>query len=370
MRCAVVGVFLAAASATGAFAQAGPAPVEMQVLEGVVERVLDDRDLVGPDGFRQPFQRLEVRLLEDPGRGTLVAVDNGQVQRVGVLRFERGDRVMVTPVRRSNGVVAYEIVDAVRRDALLLLAATFVVLTLAVARLRGAASLLSMALSFLLLFTFVLPRISAGADPILVTIAAATVIIPTSFYLSHGLSRKTTAAVAGTLAALLVTGALARVTTRAARLSGLSSDEAMFLQASAGADFDMRGLLLASILIGLLGILDDVTISQAAVVNQLRSASPHMPVRELVRRAMDVGTDHIASLVNTLVLVYTSTALPLILLFTSGQAPFREVVNYEIVAEEIVRTLVASIGLILAVPVTTVIAAFYVGGAPKDAPRS
>src|SRR3990167_9390460 len=215
-----------------------------------------------------------------------------------------------------------------------------------------------MGLSFFVIFTFVLPQILSGKDPIFIAITASLFIIPISFYLSHGLNRKTTAAVIGTIIALVVTGILANVFVDAARLTGFASEEAAFLQQAKPDLINIRGLLLAGIIIGVLGILDDITVSQAAIVSQLKSTSTKIPFWELLNRSMDIGRDHIASMVNTLVLVYTGAAMPLLLLFSNNPQPFSELINYEIIAEEIVRTLVASIGLVLAVPITTLLAAF------------
>lgn len=342
----------------------GSAPATV-VVEAVVTAVLEEGARTAPDGAPQPFQRLEVRFLEGASRGRTQVVENGQFSVVNYQPFGPGDRLLLSETVTPDGAAVYQISDVVRRDAMMLLAAVFVCLTLLIGRLRGLASLVSLTFSFAVVFAFILPRIAAGSDPILVSIAAAAIIIPVSFYLSHGLNRKTTSAVIGTLAALVVTALLARAEVRAARLTGFSSEEALFLQTATTHGFDMSGLLLAGIIIGLLGVLDDITIAQAAVVNQLSLANPGMPVSEMLRRAMDVGTDHIASLVNTLVLVYTSTAMPLLLLFTMGAAPFKELINYEIVAEAVVRALVASIGLILAVPITTVVAALYLGRKPE-----
>jgi len=181
-------------------------------------------------------------------------------------------------------------------------------------------------------------------------------IIPITFYLSHGFNKKTTVAVGGTVIALIITGILAGIFVEAAKLTGFASEEAGFLQVAKQGLVNIKGLLLAGIIIGVLGVLDDVTVSQSAIVFQLKQANAKIKAGELYKRAMDVGKDHISSMVNTLVLVYTGAALPLLLLFIDNPHPFSEVVNYEIIADEIVRTLVGSIGLVLAVPITTLIA--------------
>jgi uncharacterized membrane protein len=213
-----------------------------------------------------------------------------------------------------------------------------------------------MAVSFLVVFKLILPQILAGANPITTTIIGAAVIVPITFFLSHGLNKKTATAIGGTFFALVITGGLAHFFVQKAKLTGFASEEAAFLQVARQGAVNIKGLLLAGIIISALGILDDVTISQAAIVWQLKKAKKKIKFNQLYQQAMAVGKDHIASMVNTLVLVYTGAALPLLLLFVNSPQPFQEVVNYEIIAEEIVKTLVASIGLVSAVPITTLLA--------------
>jgi uncharacterized membrane protein len=186
-------------------------------------------------------------------------------------------------------------------------------------------------------------------------------ILLVSYYLTHGVSSKTTIAILGTLGALAVTGILASVFAGASSLTGLGSEETAFLldRFPVASFFN---LLLAGIIIGSLGVLDDITISQASIVSELSQANSKWRRWELYKRAMRVGRDHISSLVNTLVLVYAGSALPLLLLFVTSEASVMQLLNYEAVAEEIVRTLVGSIGLITAVPLTTMLASIYYAG--------
>ncbi len=345
----------------GALRPAGPALAQGEArppaVEAVVTRILQQgqADMAGQ---LQRYQLLELRLQTGPNAGDTITVQTGDVVSANVPLYAVGDLVLVSADLDMMGNPLYYVEDRVRRRPLVALFALFVALVVAVARWRGIASLVAMALTFAVIFLFLLPRISAGDNPVLAAILAALFIIPTTFYLSHGVNRKTTAAVVGTLITLVVTGLLAVVAVDSATITGYASEEASFLQTLQPGVVNIRGLLLASIIIGLSGILDDITVSQAAIVAQLRAAAGHLSLREIYVRAMDVGRDHIASLVNTLVLVYTSAALPLLLLFMYGDAPVSQVVSYEIVAEEIVRTLVASIGLVLAVPLTTAIACF------------
>jgi uncharacterized membrane protein len=217
-------------------------------------------------------------------------------------------------------------------------------------------SLLGMALSFFIIFFYILPQISSGANPVEIAILGSLVIIPVSFFLSHGINKKTFVAIGGTLIALVITGILANIFVDSAHLTGFASEEAGFLQVAKQGVINMRGLLLAGIIIGVLGVLDDITISQSSIVFQLKEANNKLDANELYTRAMKVGQDHISSMVNTLILVYTGAALPLLLLFINNPHPFSEIIIYEIIADEIVRTFVGSIGLVLSVPITTFIA--------------
>jgi uncharacterized membrane protein len=153
---------------------------------------------------------------------------------------------------------------------------------------------------------------------------------------------------------------LATLFVNLSQLTGFTSEEAGFLQAYKPGLINMKGLLLSGIIIGVLGVLDDITISQSAIVEQLKKANQKLKPIELYQKAMSVGRDHIASMINTLILVYTGAALPLLLLFIDNPHPFSQVINYEIIADEVVRTLVGSIGLILAVPITTLLAVWFV----------
>jgi len=219
-----------------------------------------------------------------------------------------------------------------------------------------------MAISFLIIFSFILPQIVSGANPVEIAILGSLVIIPVSFFLSHGFNRKTFVAIVGTLIALVITGILSNIFVDTAHLTGFASEEAGFLQVIKQGTINMKGLLLAGIIIGVLGVLDDITISQSSIVFQLKETNSRLTMDELYKRAMDVGQDHISSMVNTLILVYTGAALPLLLLFINNPHPFSEIINYEIIADEIVRTLVGSIGLVLSVPITTFVATMIASG--------
>ncbi len=341
------------------FSQPPAAPTPSVNYEARVTKISEEKEIEF-DGKKQLYQKLELQITSENDKGKTIMIENGNLPSATIKRFNIGDRVLINKDQTPDGSEIYFITDYIRRSSLLWLFVIFLGLTLLVGRTRGLMSVVGMCVSFLVIFYFILPRILAGNDPSFITILASVFLIPVTFYLSHGFNKKTTAAVLGTIASLVVTGVLAHYFVNDANLTGFASEEAGFLQTFTQGAVNVQGLILAGIIIGLLGVLDDITISQAAVVSELKKASDKLSTWDLYKRAMEVGKDHIASSVNTLVLVYAGVALPLLLLFVNNPHPFTEVINYEIVAEEVVRTLVASIGLILAVPITTIISALWI----------
>lgn len=253
----------------------------------------------------------------------------------------------------------YQITDYYRQKPINLLFWIFVVTVVAIGKLYGLTSLLGMFLSLAVIIKIILPQISAGTNPILVIIIASVFLIPTTFYLSHGINTKTNLAIVGTFISAIITAILAYVFTHLAHITGYANEEASFLDIAKNGTLNIQSLLIAGIIIGSIGILDDVSVSQVSVVNEIAKANPKLNFLELFSRSMSVGRDHVASMVNTLFLVYTGAAMPLLLLFLDNSVSLSQIINTEMVAEEIVRTLVASIGLILAVPTTTFMAASY-----------
>ena len=335
---------------------------EMKTLEGEIVEVVEEKLLSNEGGEERYWQVLAVKVVRGELVGEVVQVENGSEMMSSLERYGVGDVVMISWSKDFEGGDVFYITDYVRRDALFWLFVIFVLMVVLISRWQGVSSLLGMAVSFGVIFKFVLPRIAVGDDPVVVAILGSLAIIPATFLLSHGVNKKTWIAIAGTLMALVVTGVMANVFVKAANLTGFASEEAGFLQAYNPGLVNIKGILLAGIIIGVLGVLDDITVSQSGIVEQLKKANSKLKAGELYRQAMVVGKDHIASMVNTLVLVYTGAALPLLLLFVDNPRPFVEIVNYEIIADEVVRTLVGSIGLMLAVPITTLIAALAVEG--------
>jgi uncharacterized membrane protein len=272
--------------------------------------------------------------------------------------LKQGDAVLISYERTANGENVH-LVDYVRRNSLLALFVVFVLFIFATARWKGLTSLIGMGFSFVIISGLIIPNILLGNDAIIVSLLGALFIAPISFYLAHGIQKKTTVALVGTFISLILTGILAYVFVELTRITGFAAEEVSFLTISE-TDVNVKSLLLAGIIIGALGVLDDITISQTAIVEQLSIANPRYGWKELYKHAMEVGRDHIASLVNTLILIYTGASLPLLLLFHNTNMSYLSVINQELIATEIIRTLVSSIGIVAAVPITTLIAAVVV----------
>lgn len=352
-------IFVASFFLASANAQQIQTTKNSQVLQAKIINILQEKE-IKPEGAQtwQLYQKLQLEVLTGQAKGEKIIVENGSLPLANVVQYQTGDRVLVSATEDFKGNQIYFITDYVRTNSLLWLFVIFVILTIIVGRIRGLLSIIGMIISFVVIFTFILPQISAGQNPVKIAILGCFLIIPFSFFLSHGFNKKTLVAIAGTVIALIITGFLAFFFVEWTRLTGFSSEEASFLQVFKQGNINIKGLLLAGIIIGVLGVLDDITVSQSAIVYQLKKTNPQLNFKDLYLKAMDVGQDHIASMVNTLVLVYTGAAMPLLILFLDNSRSFSEVINYEIIADEIVRTLVGSIGLILAVPITTIIAAY------------
>jgi uncharacterized membrane protein len=296
----------------------------------------------------------QVRLQTGRDRGEVVEIEqNGDPD---LLKLVPGDRVLLAESPKYVGSGWY-FEDYARRRPLLVLLAVFAAAVVLLGRWRGVFALVALAFSLLVLIRFMLPSILEGHDPVAVALVGSAVIMFVALYLSHGFNVRTTSAVAGTLISLVITGLLAGGFVHLTDLTGIGSEEGEYLRALAG-NVNLRGLLLGGMVVGSLGVLDDVTITQASAVWELSLANRSYGARRLYRAALRIGRDHIASTVNTLVLAYAGAALPLLVLFTLSSQRLGDVLSGELVAEEIVRTLVGSIGLVASVPITTAITAF------------
>ncbi|MET9695499.1 YibE/F family protein [Streptomyces sp. NPDC006529] len=311
-------------------------------------------------------KKATVKVSTGPDQGrTFVEI----VQPGAPRQLEDGQEVVVAYAPAAPRELQYSVIDVNRKLPLALLAGIFALAVVVVGRMRGLFALIALAVSFSVLTLFILPAILQGSNPLVVGVVGASAIMLIALYMCHGLTARTSVAVLGTLVSLLLIGLLGSVFIGWAFLSGNTDDNTGLIH-GLYPHIDMSGLLLAGVIIGSLGVLDDVTVTQTSAVWELHQADPTMGPRALYRAAIRIGRDHIASVVNTLVLAYAGAALPLLLLFSIANSSVGTVANSELVAEEIVRTLVGSIGLVASVPVTTALAALVVSADRSGSPAA
>jgi uncharacterized membrane protein len=273
--------------------------------------------------------------------------------------LEDGDGIVLTYQSQLEPRFQYRFYDFQRDVPLAVLGGLFVLAVVALGRWQGLRALLGLVVTGVVMVAFLFPSVLDGNDPTAVALVAAVLIALVALYLTHGVTERTTVALLGTFGALGLTVVLAAVFTSLARFTGFGTEDAYFLQV-ASTGVDIKGLVLAGIIVGSLGVLDDVTVTQVSAVWQLHQANPTFGARRLYSAAVIIGRDHIASTVNTLVLAYAGASLPLLLLFTQAGRSLVDVAAGELVAVEVVRTLVGSIGLVAAVPLTTALAALVI----------
>lgn len=311
-------------------------------------------------GTIQRYQIARVELLEGEYQGIVMEMDYGRRQILSNnIYLQTGDSVLVTIGARPDGVLTMYFVDFVRINSILWLTAIFAITILVISRWKGLRSLLSMAFSLTVIISFIIPHILAGEDPLRVAISGSVILLTVTLYLTYGWNLKSHAAVLSMIIVLLITGTLAGLFVLITRLTGSGDENALFLLQMLNTQINLRGLLLGGMIIGALGVLDDLVTTQASAVFELHHANPALGFSQLFKSAMRIGQDHVAATVNTLVLAYAGASLPMLLMFSLAQGDFGTLVNFEFVAEEIVRTLVGSLGLIAAVPITTMIAILF-----------
>ena len=341
--------------ATGAF-RAPVLPIESgAILEGRVVEVLAEDIRETPVGT---VHRTTLRVRLD---GRDVEIEHAYVAGgADAIELDPGDAVLVSEITNRDGTT-HLIKDRVRRVPLWTLSLIFALLVVAVGGRQGALSLVGLAVTFLVLARFIVPAILDGWSPLPTAIVGALAIMAAAMVIGHGPNPKTWIAIGGTAISLLLTGLMAWFSVGFVRLTGVGEESAAILQVLTLGTIDARGLLLSGIIIGALGVLDDVTTTQSSTVIELRSANPALGTAQLFTRAMRVGRDHIAATTNTLVLAYAGASLPLLMIYAGQPHSLGILVSFDQLATEIVRTLAGSIGIVAAVPVTTALAALLVG---------
>ena len=340
--------------------------IAAQSVEAVVDEVVEGACSYAPDEPGLVCRSVSFRLIQGSDAGRVIV----QEYTVGdtTPAFSTGERVVMDYNPESAEDFQYRFADRQRRGVLLWVTILFVMVVVALGRWRGVAALIGLAASVVILLQFIVPAIIDGRSPLMVAMVGAAAIAFVALYAAHGFTRMTTVALLGTVTALGLTLLLSWVALGAAQLSGFAAEEAFIL--TLGGQIDVGGLVLAGVILGSMGAIDDVTVTQASAVWELKAAAPNLGWRQLFIRSLRVGRDHIASMVNTLLLAYAGAAMPLLIFFVLSSQSLGTVLNNEIVATEVLRTLLGSIGLVAAVPATSWLAAITAGDLrPEDLGR-
>jgi len=337
-----------------------------ETLRGEVTNVLEEEEqpVPGTDATTH-YQKIEARILDGDRTGEIIVIDNDY------LELDVGDKFYFNYLVDISGAEMYAVTNRDRRGALLSLTLIFVLAVLAFGGLQGVRSLIALALSFLAIFFILIPGLLAGWSPLVASFLVAATVLFAAIFFTHGFNRESLVAYSGTMIAVILTGLFAIFSVHLTNLSGFASDESIYLDFNTGGTLNFTALLLGAIIIGVLGVLDDIAVTQAAVVTELYQSNKNLSKKEVYRKAIRVGREHVGALVNTLVLAYTGTSLPLLLLFRLSSSNVEMLLNMELFATEIVRTIVGSIGLILTVPIVTLLAVWYLKDyTPKHAHHS
>jgi uncharacterized membrane protein len=303
-------------------------------------------------------------ITEGPDDGKLITQE--QVVSGTTPRLEVGEKVKLAYDPNAELDFRYRYFDRARGAPLLWLSLLFALTVVALGRLRGITALVGLLASFGVLVWFILPAILDGRSPFAVAIVGSAVIAYLALYTAHGFDTMTTVALLGTLASLALVVVLSNFFVELTHLTGFASEESLFVQIGS-ANVDLAGIVLGGMVIGALGAIDDMTVTQASAVWELHATDPAMPRSSLLRSALRIGRDHVASTVNTLALAYAGASMPVLLLLVLSQQSFSTVVSGEVIATELVRTLVGSVGLVAAVPVTTALAVLAVKSSDREA---
>jgi len=353
--CALVSVLTPAA----AFAQATVTPDTETIELAQVTAISNQQTSVLPGtDTNTKTQTLTAAVLQGPDQGHSISFENDYTQlQVGDIFYLRHE------TNNLDGTNNYSVSDAYRLNTLFALGALFIFLIIIFGGVQGLRGFASLTGSLVLIFFVLIPGILHGYSPVVVSIAVSSLIIVLGSYVTHGFNRTTNAAVIGMIVTVLFTGVAAYFFVHSAHLSGYSNEENVYLNFDTHGKIDMVGLLFGGIMIGLLGVLYDIAIGQAIAVEELFRAGSHLTRLEVYGRAIRIGREHIGALVNTLAIAYVGVALPLLLLVQEGSSyGLLYSLNSELFATEIVRILIGSIGLILSVPITTLIASYMLYG--------
>jgi len=322
----------------------------------VVDILSEEERLIPGTDTKHLYQTISVKVLDGPQAGETISIENDY------LELDKGDKFYFNHYVYIGGEEVYAVTTIDRRDALVIFCLLFIVTVVAFGVWQGVRSLLALGGSFIAIFYVLLPGLLAGWNPLLISFVVASLILAGAIFFTHGLNRESAVAYFGTMFAVLLTGILAIIAVRVSDLSGFVSDESVYLNFNTAGTLDFTGLLLGAIIIGVLGVLDDIAVTQAAVVSELYTSNSNLTRLEVYKRALRVGKEHVGALVNTLVLAYAGVSLPLLLYFSQSTISFWSLINSEVFATEIIRAIIGSIGVIMTVPIVTGLAVYYLKG--------
>jgi uncharacterized membrane protein len=341
-----------------AIPKAPPAPIETYETAKVLSVLAQGIKTV--QGQKSPYQKLQLQVLNGSDKGKTMTLTYGDLVELRPEQEVSQGATVVLMKSVTGQKTSYEIVDTYRLNNLYPIAILFLVVVLLVTRLKGLGAVIGLGISLSIIVFFIVPQILAGRDPLLASIVGGMFIMIATMYLAHGFSQKTNIALISTSISLVLTGVLSYAAVHLTFLTGLGSEDAASLQFGQTGNINFQGLLLGGIIIGSLGVLEDITTGLAASIQELTRANSRLKFRELISAGLRIGSEHIAALVNTLVLAYAGVALPIFLfvVIDPGNQPLWYIINSDYIMEEIVRTLAGSIGLILSVPLTAIFAAW------------
>ena len=328
--------------------------VKAEVVEMVEEGTIQLGEIT------QEYQVVDVKILDGQYRNETLEIDHGKRQiRPDGFHIGVGDRIMVTIGVSPEGKLTAYFVDYVRTNSILVLVIIFIIASVLVSGWKGVRSILSIGISLLVILFFIIPRILAGDNPIIASLIGSVLFLAITQYLIYGWTLKSQIAMAGIAISIVITGFLSVWFVQYAYLSGFGDENAMFLMQQTQ-DINIQNLLIAGIIVGTLGVLDDLVIGQTSAVIELHMVNPNLTFRQRFTSAMNIGRDHVAATVNTLVLAYLGAAMSMFLLFSINRVSIGTMLNLNYIAEEIVRSLVGTLGLFIAVPITTLLACLAV----------
>ncbi len=342
----------------------GMEDVQEVMVKGKVIKVLAEEKVMDPVS-RKPTreQLLKIRLRTGPFKGKEIAVKHMETDNpVFNIKVAPGDSVSIELTVRNGKITDAYIADLIRETQVYIMAVLFIILLLAIGRRKGAKALCALLLTLVLIWGVLLPGILRGYNPVILTITVAVIATAITLLVVGGFTIKSLTAILGTFGGVAIAGCLALMAGKAAHLTGFGTEEAaMLLYIPQNIKLDIQGLLFAGIIIGALGASMDVSMSIAAAVEEIKRVCPELKTGQLIQSGMNVGRDIMGTMTNTLILAYTGSSLPLILIFMAYQISFMKIINLDMVASEAIRALSGSIGMIMVIPLTAVIAGLLFG---------